>query len=113
MPRKSVQKTSASPRSLPPALTPEARENRCIALATDLAEKQLREGTASSQVITFYLKLGSAKERIEKEMLEKQRDLLQAKTESLQSAKKADEDYAKVIKAMRSYSGSDDDEDIY
>ena len=59
-----------------PALTPEARENQLISLAVDLAEKQLREGTASSQVITHYLKLGSTKERIEKEILEKQKDLI-------------------------------------
>ena len=51
-----------------PALTPEARENQLISLAVDLAEKQLQEGTASSQVITHYLKLGSTKERIEKEV---------------------------------------------
>ena len=59
-----------------PALTPEARENQLVALAVDLAEKQLREGTASSQVITHYLKIGSTKERIEKEILEKQKDLI-------------------------------------
>ena len=68
-----------------PALTPEARENQLISLAVDLAEKQLREGTASSQVITHYLKLGSTKERIEKEILEKQKDLIDAKTQNLKS----------------------------
>ena len=46
-----------------PALTPEARENQLVSLAVDLAEKQLREGTASSQVITHYLKLGSTKRK--------------------------------------------------
>ena len=63
-----------SPRRRPPATTPEARENQMIALAVDLAERQLLEGTASSQVITHYLKLGSTKERIEKEILEKQKN---------------------------------------
>lgn len=73
--------------ALRPALTPEARENQMISLAVDLAEKQLREGTASSQVITHFLKLGSSKEKLEKEILEKQKEMITAKTESLQSAK--------------------------
>lgn len=95
-----------------PALTPEARENQLISLATDLAEKQLREGTASSQVITHYLKLGSTKERLEKEILEKQKDLIVAKTESYQSSKEIKELYKDALDAMRRYSGhGDEDED--
>ena len=77
-----------------PALTPEARENQLISLAVDLAEKQLREGTASSQVITHYLKLGSTKERIEKEILEKQKDLIDAKTQNLKSMERQEQMYA-------------------
>ena len=88
-----------------PALTPEARENQLISLAVDLAEKQLQEGTASSQVITHYLKLGSTKEKIEKEILEKQKELISAKTEALQSAKRIEELYKDAIAAMREYSG--------
>lgn len=91
-----------------PALTPESRENQLISLAVDLAEKQLQEGTASSQVITHYLKLGSTKERIEKEILEKQKELISAKTESLKSAKRIEELYTEAIKAMRNYSGQND-----
>lgn len=91
-----------------PALTPEARENQLISLAVDLAERQLQEGTASSQVITHYLKLGSTKERIEKEILEKQKELITAKTEALQSQKRVEELYANALNAMRRYSGSDD-----
>lgn len=95
---------------LKPALTPEARENQLIYLATNLAEQQLRDGTASSQVITHYLKLGSTKERIEKEILEKQKDLLVAKTESLQSSKRIEELYENAINAMKHYSGHGGDE---
>lgn len=91
-----------------PALTPEAREGQLISLATDLAEKQLREGTASAQVITHYLKLGSTKERIEKEILECQKELVRAKTETLQSGKRLEELYEKAIAAMQRYSGKDD-----
>lgn len=94
-----------------PALTPESRENQLISLAVDLAEKQLQEGTASSQVITHYLKLGSTKEKIEKEILEKQKELISAKTEALKSAKRIEELYTDAIKAMRTYSGQVDSEE--
>lgn len=102
-------------KKLRPASTPEARENQLIALAVDLAEKQLMEGTASSQVITHYLKLGSTKERIEREILEKQKELIVAKTENLQSAKRIEELYTNALNAMKNYSGQansgDDEED--
>lgn len=91
-----------------PALTPEARENQLIALAVDLAEKQLIEGTASSQVITHYLKLGTTKERIEKEILEKQKELISAKTEALRDSKDIKEMYQAALKAMQRYSGQGD-----
>lgn len=106
--------SSQSSRTIRPALTPEARENQLISLAVDLAEKQLLEGTASSQVITHYLKLGSTKEKIEKEILEKQKELISAKTQSLKSAARVEELYAEAINAMRRYSGQGDinDEDL-
>ena len=90
---------------LRPALTPEARENQLIALAVDLAEKQLMEGTASAQVITHYLKLGSSKEKLEKELLEQQKAFVAAKTESYQTAKHIEELYSQALDAMRTYSG--------
>lgn len=105
--------SNPKPRKMRPALTPEARENQLISLAVDLAEKQLQEGTASSQVITHYLKLGSTKERIEKEILEKQKELIAAKTENLLSAKRIEELYANAISAMKRYGGhSGDDDDV-
>lgn len=113
MPKKAAQ-TEIPARLSRPALTPEARENEMIALATDRAEEQLRDGTASSQVIVHYLKLGSTKERIEREMLKQQKELLEAKTEALRAAKQAEEDYAKVLDALRLYTGQDnEDSDIY
>ena len=93
-------------RKMPPARTPEARENQMISLAIELAEKQLMEGTASSQVITHFLKLGSTKEKIEKEILIKQKDLITAKTEQIQSQKRIEELYGDALNAMRRYSGS-------
>lgn len=107
MPKKKEPKEL--PRRSRPALTPEARENQMISLAIDCAEQQLRDGTASSQVITHYLKLGSTKERLEKEKLERENELLRARTESLQSMKHIEELYTNALKAMRKYSGSGDD----
>lgn len=91
-----------------PAISPEARENQMISLAVDLAEKQLMEGTASSQVITHYLKLGSTKEKIEKEILENKKELIKAQTESMQSLQRVEELYENALNAMRAYSGQDD-----
>ena len=99
------KETNPPKRRRPPATTPEARENQMISLAVDLAEKQLSEGTASSQVISHYLKLGSTKERIEKEILYHQKELIKAKTDAIQSAKKVEELYKNALDAMRSYSG--------
>ena len=98
-------------RKIRPGLTPEARENQLVSLAVDLAEKQLIEGTASSQVISHYLKIGSTKERIEKEILEKRKELIDAKTQALQSAKKVEELYANALRAMKNYSGQGDEDD--
>ena len=108
---KTTGSSKTTSKDIRPALTPEARENQLISLAVDLAEKQLQEGTASSQVITHYLKLGSTKEKIEKEILEKQKELITAKTESIKSAQRIEELYAKAISAMRKYSGQESDED--
>ncbi|MBR2248055.1 MAG: hypothetical protein IJ880_13720 [Bacilli bacterium] len=91
-------------------MTPEAREQQLVSLAIDLAEKQLREGTASSQVITHYLKLGSSKEKLEKEILQEQKKLVVAKTSAIESQERIDELYAEAIKAMRTYNGQSEDE---
>lgn len=112
MSKSSTKSSSSSQRKIRPALSPEARENQLIYLATELAEQQLRDGTASSQVITHYLKLGSSKEKIEKEILEKQKDFLTAKTEALQSTKRIEELYANAITAMRQYNGQSNLEDV-
>lgn len=91
-----------------PALTPEARENQMIALAVDLAEQQLRDGTASSQVITHYLKLGSMREKLERERLEEENRLLKAKTKALDNAEEIKVLYEQALSAMRNYGGRGD-----
>jgi len=107
------EKTKGTSRAMRPALTPEARENQLIYLATDLAEKQLKEGSASSQVITHYLKLGSTRERLERERLEEENKLLRAKTKALEDNADMAEKYDKAIEAMRRYSGNGDSYDNY
>lgn len=94
-----------------PAISPENRENQLIGLAIDAAEEQLRNGTASSQVITHFLKLGTARERLEREILEKQKELITAKTEQIASQKEIKELYEEALKAMKRYSGQDDGND--
>lgn len=98
-------------RKIRPALSPEARENQMISLAVDLAERQLQEGTASSQVITHYLKLGSTRERLERERLEEENRLLKAKTKAIESAEEVKVLYEDALKAMRNYAGQGDSDE--
>ena len=93
----------------PPATSPEVQEARLINMAYKAAEQQLMEGTASSQVITHFLKLGSSREKREQEKLEEENKLLRAKTESLESANHFEELYAEAIKSMKKYSGHEDE----
>lgn len=105
MPRKKIQSSLEPAKNMRPGLTPEARENQMIALAVNLAEQQLRDGTASAQVITHYLKLGATTARLEREKLENENRLLEAKTKALESEEKREELYVNAINAMREYSG--------
>ena len=88
-----------------PATTPEGRENEMVSLAHDLAEQQIREGSASSQVITHFLKLGSTRERLEQQRLEHENELTRVKIEAIESQKRVEELYMHALNAMRSYSG--------
>ena len=100
-----IKKESGRAKRQAPARSIEARENQLIALAVDLAEKQLAEGTASSQVITHYLKLGTTRELLEKEKVESENALLRAKIESIKSAQTVEDLYRKALMAMQRYSG--------
>src|SRR4051812_47453249 len=90
-----------------PASTPEARENQLIAKAVDLAERQLEDGSASAQVISHYLKLGSSREKLEQERLAMEVSLLEAKREAMASAARVEELYGAAIDAMRAYAGQE------
>lgn len=96
----------------PPAKTPEARERQLIAAAVDLAEKQILAGTASAQVITHYLKLGTSRETLEQEKLRRENLLLEARSNAMASSERIEQLYGNAIKAMREYAGHDEpDED--
>lgn len=117
--KKTDKTTSSAPaRKLRPALTPEARENQMTALAMDLVEQRLLDGTASSQETVHFLKLATAKARLERERLELENELTKAKTESIRAQKRSDELFAEAIKAFKTYSGNgggseDDDYEGY
>ena len=97
-------------RTIQPALTPEARESRMIALAMDQAEEQLLNGTASSQVLTHFLKLGCTRERLENDIRKREKELITAKKENLKAAARNDELYKEALEAMRRYSGRGSDD---
>ena len=108
MPKAKAQGSSSPSRPIRPALTPESREQQLIALAVDLVEQRLLDGTASSQETTHFLKLGSTKARLENERLIEENKLLRAKTEALEHEKKSSIKYEEVLKALRNYSGQGD-----
>lgn len=109
--RSSVPEVTELKRKRPPAATEDAREKQLISLAYDVVEDRLLHGTATSQETVHFLKLGSTKERLEKEILELQKELIAAKTEAIQSAKRVEEMYANAMQAMKLYSGQDIQDD--
>lgn len=98
-------------KSLRPAQTPEAREKQICSLAYDLAEKQILEGTASSQVITHFLKAASHREKLEQELTNTQIQLANAKVELIDTSKKSEEMYSEVIRCLKAYGGHEPEED--
>lgn len=111
MPKVKASGQKVIEKKIRPAIDPEARQNQLIALATDRAEQQLLDGTASSQVITHYLKLAAIKEkeRLEIEKLEKENELLRAKTEAIRATQRTEKFYGQVFSAMKSYGMIDED----
>lgn len=103
----STKKDSASSpsRRRAPATTPEAREQQLTMLAYDETERMIREGTATSQLLAHFLKVGSSREQKETRRLELEAELLEKKAAAMDSAKRVEELYDEAIKAMRSYGG--------
>ena len=108
-----IKKEKIETASIPPVESFEARENQLISLAMDRAEKQIREGTVSSQVLTHFLKLGTEKASLENEKIKNENEMLKAKVETLRSQQRSEELYQQALNAMRSYAGLDDFEEDY
>lgn len=112
MAEKKAKPSSKAVRMSKPASTPEARENQLISLAVDEAERRIRDGTASSQIIVHFLKLGSTRNELEMEKLRQENEMTAAKTEALRSAKRVEELYEEAMKAFKGY-GSFGEEEVY
>lgn len=98
----------------PPATTPEARENQMVALAFDLAQKQMEEGNASAQVIVHFLKFGSSRNRLEEKKIENENLLLRARVEQIEQNAANGDMYANAIAAMKLYAGDEvSQDDVY
>lgn len=113
MAKKYIDSSGESYKKYPPALTPEGREDQLVALAMDVAEQRMRNGTATSQEVTHFLKQGSTNARLERDILRLNKELITVKTEAMQSQKRVEELYSNALSAMRSYSGSVDEEFNY
>lgn len=116
MPRRAKEtESSGTLGKMRPALTPEAREGQMVALAMDLVEERLRNGTASSQETTHFLKV-AANKRIDElniQLAQKELELKEAKKQAIYSAERMEQLYSEAIRAMQRYSGhGDEDEDI-
>lgn len=89
-----------------PARTPEARENQLINLAINLAEQKLRDGTASSQIITTLLNMATTKYQLENEKLRSDLKVASAKIEQMQNQGDMKDMYEKALVAFRTYQGN-------
>lgn len=103
-----VKTSSGTSKKIRPALDPKAREDQVISLAYDVAEQQMLDGTVSSQVLTHFLKLGTAKAKLELEILEREKELITAKTTKIQSEETSEKMYQEVLEALKIYNGQGD-----
>lgn len=87
------------------ALSPEAEENRLIALAYDRVEERMLNGEATAQELVHFLKLGTMKARLEMQELEAKIKLDEAKVKSLEASQKTEEQMQAVLDAIKLYGG--------
>ena len=103
---KSPKSSNPNTRPMRPALDPDNREQQLISLAVDLVEQRLRDGTASAQETTHFLKLASRKSALEAEKAAAELELMKAKTKSINDQADLKVLYKDAIEAMKRYSGN-------
>lgn len=111
MARRTVHEEQAAPRRRSPAKTPEERESVLISKSLGLIERQIDDGTASSQVLSLYAKLGSSRERLEQERLINENEVLRKKVESMEAAIDVKNLMEEALGAFKGYSGKLPDSD--
>lgn len=89
--------------------SPEAIENEMIALAYREVERRIRNHEASSQELVHFLKMGSEKERLEREKLEAEMELQKVKADAIEAGKHMEQMYEDAINAMKLYSGAEEE----
>lgn len=109
MPPRRKEPVHSAPQQLsgPPTTTPEEREQQLTALAYNLVEQRLLDGTATSQETTFFLKLGGERERLEKEKLRQENLLLAARQEQMGKGDRMEELLERAVRAFKGYSGEE------
>lgn len=112
MKRKKNEQTGGITMEFPPAMNRKDQEDQCTNLAYNLVAQRLRDGTATSQETTYFLKIGSTRERYERRLMELQEELIQTKIESNRREKASEEIAANAIAAMKRYQGNYDDEEV-
>lgn len=109
----SKQRPKDRPQRSRPATSPEENEHQVIALAYDLARRQMEDGTASSQVINHFLKMGSTREKLERQKMLQENELLGARVDQIKQAEKNEILYKNALDAMRRYNGQDVEDDDF
>lgn len=109
MARRSDDERSSAPRRRSPAKTPEERESTLISKSLLLIERQIDDGTASSQVLSLYAKLGSSRERLEQERLRNENEVLKKKVESMEAAVDVKNLMEEALSAFKGYSGQQEE----
>lgn len=88
--------------SVPP-LNHESRLNKITDLVLSQVEKQLKDGTVSSQIATFFLNHDLEKKTLELERLRLENDHLRAKIKSEESKQNLEDQINEVMEALKSY----------
>lgn len=86
-----------------PPLSDKDHEAKLISLTLQMAEQQLIDGTASSQVMTHFLRLGSIRSKVELEKLRLENNLLTEKIQSEKMGQQLKEMFQDVMESLRDY----------